>query len=104
MKFEVFLMPSAKADIFEIRAWLMEQDLDSAERWLWECSQAITSLNNFPKRCKVSEESVAFDVEVRELLFGPKRHVYRILFAIEENRVNVLRVRSTHQQPLTDRI
>ena len=66
MKFEVFLMPSAKADIFEIRAWLMEQDLDSAERWLWECSQAITSLQNFPKRCKVSEESIAFDVEVRE--------------------------------------
>jgi plasmid stabilization system protein ParE len=103
MMFEVLLMPSAKADIFEIRAWLMEKDAELAERWLWECSEAITSLRNFPKRCKVSEESVAFDVEVREKFFGPKRHVYRILFAIEGERVNVLRVRSTRQRRLSDR-
>ncbi|MEQ1762757.1 MAG: type II toxin-antitoxin system RelE/ParE family toxin [Pyrinomonadaceae bacterium] len=104
MTFEVLLMPSAKADIFEIRAWLMERDLDSADRWLWTCSQAITSLRKMPTRCPVSVETAAFDVEVREHLFGKKRNVYRILFSIQKDKVNVLRVRSTRQQRLIDKL
>ena len=102
MIFEVLLMPSAKADIFEIRAWLMERNIDSADRWLWMCSQAITSLRETPTRWPVSMESSAFDVEVRELLFGKKRNVYRILFSVHQDRVNILRVRSTRQQRLID--
>ena len=104
MTFEVRLMPSAKADIFEIRTWLMERDLDSADRWLWMCSQAITSLRDMPMRCPISVESAAFDVEVREHLFGKKRNVYRILFSIEKDKVNVLRIRSTRQQRLIDQL
>lgn len=73
MKYEVQIMPSAKADVFDVRAWLIDFDVEFADTWLWECSKAITSLREFPNRCKVSDESVAFDVEVRELLFGKRR-------------------------------
>jgi plasmid stabilization system protein ParE len=104
MKYEILIMPSAKADIFEIRTWLMEQDHDLADRWLWDCSQAITSLQNFPERCKVSEESVVFDVEVRERLFGNKRNTYRILFSIAKSEIAILHVRSTRQQRLIDQL
>lgn len=104
MTFEVRLMPSAKADIFEIRTYLMEHDVDAADRWLWACSRAITSLREMPTRCPISVESAAFDVEVREHLFGKKRNVYRILFSIQKTKVNVLRVRSTRQQRLIDKL
>ena len=104
MKYEVILMPSAKADIFEIRAWLMDYNMGFPDRWLWKCSTAITSLSKFPKRCKISEESVVFDVEVRELTFGSRRSNYRILFAVDEGKVNVLRVRSTKQKPLAEQM
>lgn len=104
MKYEILIMPSAKADIFEIRTWLMEQDHDLAERWLWDCSHAITSLQSLPERCKVSEESIAFDIQVRERLFGNKRNVYRILFSIAKSKVAILRVRSTRQQRLIDQL
>lgn len=80
----------------------MEHDIDLADRWLWMCSESITSLRTMPARCPISIESAAFDVEVRELLFGKKRNVYRILFSIEGSRVSVLRVRSTRQQRLID--
>lgn len=104
MKYEVTITPSAKADIFETRTWLLENYPDVADRWLWECSRAVTSLSEFPNRCKISDESPAFDVEVRELLFGRKRNVYRILFSIAENKVFILRVRSTRQQRLIDQM
>lgn len=104
MTFEVFVMPSAKADIFEIRTWLMKRDPGLADRWLWMCSEAIISLGKMPKRWAVSVESEAFDLEIREMLFGRKRNVYRVLFAIENDRVNVLRVRSTRQQRLIDKL
>lgn len=103
MKFQVIITPSAKADIFEINAWLLENSPDSAESWLWGISQAITSLSDFPERCVISPESEAFsDVIVRQLLYGKKPNIYRILFSIQEEKVYILRVRSTKQQRLLD--
>ena len=102
MKFQVLITPSAKADIFEINTWLLENYPDTAEKWLYGISQAATSLSKFPERCPVSPESEAFDVIVRQLLYGKKPHIYRILFSIKDEKVFILRVRSTRQQSLLD--
>lgn len=84
MKYRVIITPSAKADIFETNAWLLENYSNIAEKWLWETSQKITSLAKLPERCPVSPESEAFDVIVRQLIYGKKPHIYRILFSIQE--------------------
>ena len=102
MNFEVIITPSAKTDIFETNTWLLENHPELAEKWLWHISQCVTSLSKMPVRCPISEESSAFDVEVRQLLCGEKRNVYRILFSIKETKVFILRVRSTRQKRLID--
>ena len=102
MKFDVIITPSAKADIFETNTWLLENYTDMSEKWLWRLSQCVTSLSKMPERCPVSDESSAFDVEVRQLLCGDKRNVYRILFSIRGSKVFVLRVRATRQKRLAD--
>jgi plasmid stabilization system protein ParE len=102
MQFQIIITPSAKADIFEINAWLLENHPDRAEDWLWGISQAVSSLSKFPERCPVSPESEAFDVTVRQLIYGKKPHTYRILFSIQSEKVYILRVRSTRQQSLLD--
>ena len=102
MRFEVIITPSAKADIFETRTWLLENYPDTADQWLWQISQCVATLAKFPARCPISEESLAFDVEVRQLLCGKKPHIYRILFSIYNEKVHVLRVRYTRQQRLID--
>lgn len=102
MQFQVIITPSAKADIFEINTWLLENYPDSAESWLWGISQAVTSLSKFPERCPISPESEVFDVVVRQLFYGKKPHTYRILFSIQDEKVYILRVRSTRQQSLLD--
>jgi len=102
MQFQIIITPSAKADIFEINTWFLENYPDLAEKWLWGISKAVTSLSKFPERCPVSLESEAFDVVVRQLIYGKKPHTYRILFAIQDEKVYILRVRSTSQQSLLD--
>lgn len=102
MQFQVIITPSAKADIFETNTWFLENYPDVAESWLWGISQAITSLSEFPERCPVSLESEAFDVVVRQLFYGKKPHTYRILFSIKDEKVYILRVRSTKQRSLLD--
>ena len=101
MQYQVIITPSAKADIFEINTWLLENYPELAESWLWGISQAVTSLSKFPKRCPISPESKAFDVVVRQLLYGKKPNVYRILFSIQDRKVYILRVRSTKQQSIS---
>lgn len=102
MRFDVIITPSAKADIFETRTWLLENYSDAADNWLWQISQCVATLAKFPARCPVSDESPAFDVEVRQLLCGKKPHIYRILFSIYKEKIYVLRVRSTRQRRLID--
>lgn len=101
MRYQVLIQPSAKADITEINAWLMENvSTDYADKWLWGISESAASLSIFPERCAVSPESDAFNVTVRQLPYGKKPHTYRILFAVENDKVFVLRVRHTRQQSL----
>ncbi len=102
MQYQVIVTPSAKADIFEINTWLLENYQDLAESWLWGISQAVSSLSKFPERCPISSESNAFDVVVRQLLYGKKPNIYRILFSIQDEKVYILRVCSTKQQSLLD--
>ncbi len=102
MQFQVIITPSAKADIFEINTWHLGNYPDAAESWLWGISQAVTSLSKFPERCAISAESEAFDVIVRQLIYGKKPKTYRILFSIQGEKVYILRVRSTKQKSILD--
>ena len=102
MPFQVIITPSAKADIFEINAWLLENHSDLAEKWLFGLSEAIISLSKLPQRCPISPETEAFDVIVRQLLYGKRPIVYRILYSVQDEKVYILRVRSTKQQSLLD--
>ncbi len=102
MQYQVIVTPSAKADIFEINTWFLENYPDLAESWLWGISQSVASLSKFPERCPVSLESESFDVVVRQLLYGKKPHIYRMLYSIQEEKVYILRVRSTRQKRLLD--
>ncbi len=102
MEFQIIITPSGKADIFGINTWLLENYENLAEKWIWGLSQTISSLSKFPERCPTIPESESFDVEVRQIIYGKKPHTYRILFSIQNEKVYILRVRSTKQQGLLD--
>jgi plasmid stabilization system protein ParE len=100
MAFRVELSDRAQADISAIYDWLRSQQVgESGEQWFVALREAVASLSTFPSRCPVAPESRDSPVEVRQLLYGRRSNVYRILFAIDGDVVQVLHVRHGRRQP-----
>ena len=94
MTYNVIVTPTADAEAMEAVAWYAERSTDAAQRWHERLTRAINSLAKLPTRCPVSQEdSKALGCEVRLLLYGKRRGVYRILFSIVGDTVWILRIR-----------
>jgi plasmid stabilization system protein ParE len=94
VSYRVVVTPIADAEAMESFVWYAERSLIAAERWHAGLARAIDRLAEHPERCPVSEEdSAKLGREVRMLLYGRKRGVFRILFTITGDIVRVLRIR-----------
>ena len=102
MAFRVELTSRAIQDLDVILEWLVGHEAgETGLRWFEKMREAVVSLADYPYRCSLAPESREFPFEVHQLLYGKKRHAYRILFAIEAETVIVLHVRHGRQQPLS---
>lgn len=95
------IFPRAMADIDAAVTWRRRQSASSAARLHARLLGAIRTLGNNPKRCPFADEAAELQLELRELLHGRRPNIYRILFTIEEQTVNVLRVRHAAQDRLS---
>jgi plasmid stabilization system protein ParE len=91
--YRVVIQPSAAADIDAAYVWVNEQAPDASARWFNGLEAAIYSLEHFPERCPLAEESRAFTVTIRQLVYGKRVGTYRILFTVTADAVHVLHVR-----------
>jgi plasmid stabilization system protein ParE len=101
MAFRVETSAQAESDASAILEWLLAQHAgETGLRWFFAMEDAIASLATVPERCPLAPETVRFPFEVRQLFYGRKPHVYRILFTIEGDIVNVLHIRHGRRRPL----
>lgn len=101
MAFEVRFTDQAERDADSILAWLLNEGAgDAGSRWFFGLQDAILSLAERPLRCPLAAESQEFRFEVRQLLYGRRPHVYRILFSVERTVVNILHIRHGRRLPL----
>jgi plasmid stabilization system protein ParE len=89
----IHIFPRAMADVRAAVAWRSQRAPAHAARWHAGLLAAIRSLANGPERCPLADEAADLGLELRELLYGRRRNVYRILFLIDRQTVNILRVR-----------
>ena len=90
--------PTDKAlvDAGETYFWINEQSEGAALRWYEGLMKAFRSLEKNPLRCQLAPESVFFEEEIRQLIYGK----YRVLFTVEGETVYVLRVRHSAREYL----
>ena len=101
MTYNVIVTPTADAEAMEAVAWYAERSTDVAQRWHAGLTRAIDGLAKLPTRCPVSPvDSKALGCEVRRLLYGKRRGVYRILFSIDGDTVWILRIRHSALGPM----
>jgi plasmid stabilization system protein ParE len=101
MTFQVEVTAEAERDADAILEWLLSQHAgDTGLRWFRALEDAMQSLAEFPERCPLAPENATFPFEVRNLFYGHKPHIYRILFTIDAAAVYVLHVRHGRRQPV----
>jgi len=71
-------------------------------RWARGLRAKIATLKTGPRRCPIDPDSEVYGEEVRVLLYGKRRGVYRVLFAIRGDAVHVLTVRHSAQRSLAE--
>jgi plasmid stabilization system protein ParE len=99
----VFLRPGAYADIREITRFISDRvSPASAARWHAGIEAAIGRLATEADRWPQADEAGDLGIDLREMLHGRQRQVYRVLFTIDGDTVNVLRVRHAAQDRLAE--
>lgn len=70
----------------------------AAQRWYLGLKRAILTLEERPNRCPRAPEST----RLRQLLYGRKPHVYRIIFRMIEKQksVGILHIRHGARKPI----
>lgn len=102
MNYQIIIQPPAQADIERAYLWMLDRAPMSAAAWYNGLQQAIDTLQNFPQRCPIAPEDEYFAEEIRHLLYGRRSSIYRILFTIVDDTVQVLHVRHGAQDVLRE--
>ena len=91
MAYHVDLSVRATNDLRRIYKRIEADQSINASRWYWGLVDAINSLENFPHRCPATNE----DSNLKQLLYGHRKHLYRIIFRISvaQKTVEVLHIR-----------
>lgn len=100
MRYDVDFTEQAQADAREAYRWIAEDSLERAAEWYQGLVEAIDSLEQFPQRCPLAPENTDFKEDIRQLFYGKRGGVYRVLFTISGKTVYVLHVRHGARKPL----
>ena len=71
--YRILIQPPAADDLDAAYRWIARDSPRRAEAWLDGVVDAIQTLSSFPRRCPLAPEDDAFDVEIRQLLYGDFR-------------------------------
>lgn len=81
--------------------WAENRSAAEAIRWYEGIYQTIKSLEELPERCLIAPQTSLLDQALRQLHYGiGARPTHRIVFAINENEVVILRIRHASQDRL----
>ena len=91
MTYLVSLTARAERDLAALFEAIHAEDSETALTWYRSLKKAILSLEKLPNRCPPTSENA----RLRNLLYGSKPHVYRVIYRVleKERRVEVLHVR-----------
>jgi plasmid stabilization system protein ParE len=89
MEYSVVLADSAETDANALYARVVAAAPLRGPVWFEELLECLYSLRTMPHRCPLAREARHAHREIRCLLFGKRRNVYRILYEIDEARQTV---------------
>ncbi len=89
MQYKIDIAPEAGKEIEDFYLNIARDSPSNASDWYFSIYDKIQTLKDFPKRCSLADESRFYEYEIRNLIFGN----YRILYRIESQTVQILHVK-----------
>jgi plasmid stabilization system protein ParE len=91
MAYLIDITDRAMRDLDSVFEVIHAGDSEAALKWYRELYEAILTLEKLPRRCPSTRENL----QLRNLLYGHKPHVYRVIYRIleKQKQVEVLHVR-----------
>lgn len=98
MAYAVNTTPRAERDLAQLYRQIDVEHSEAAREWYLGIKEAILSLERHPNRCPLTRKKD----NLRHLLYGRKPHVYRVIYRVVENKlqVDVLHIRHGARQKL----
>lgn len=101
MTYRIAIEAAAEREIRAVVRWKTRNASPAvAARWYNGLLKKVDTLRTHPTRCPVATENDEFPIEIRELLYGRRRNVFRIIFTIRDDTVSILFVHHSAQQEL----
>lgn len=102
VRYQVRLSSRAEYDVGQVLRWFQKQQAQTAGgRWYGQLLARIETLETRPERCRLADEAEEIGIELREILFGRRSGLYRILFEIRGRIVHILRIRHAARDSLS---
>jgi plasmid stabilization system protein ParE len=89
MLYRVALADSAKADASAIYERIVDAAPLNGPVWFEALLESLYLLEKLPYRCPLAREAHQARREIRCLLFGKRRNVYRILYEVDDSMETV---------------
>lgn len=101
MTYQVRITAKAEQDVEGVLRWFREQTaMPAGEKWVARLLAKIETLEKNPQRCRFASEAAEVGIDLRELLIGRRRGIYRILFEIQGQTVYILHIRHSARDSL----
>ena len=96
MRRKVLLTPQVKQDIEVAYLFIRADAPETARRWRTRLRALIRTLSTFPERHEIAAEARESGVELRQMLYGN----YRILYKVDSGTVRVHALRHGARRPM----
>ncbi len=101
MTYRVVFTARARADIIEQFCFLVDRSPSAAARWYAGIEKAIAKLDKLPERHPIAQdETEQLGVTLRQMLYGRRPGVFRILFSVEGDAVTLHYIRHSARGPI----
>jgi len=94
IRYKINIAPEAAKEIEDIYLYIADDSPNNAAKWYFAIHDKINTLKDFPESCPIAYEDRFYDFQIRNLIFGN----YRVIYRIQEDIIQILHVKHTAQQ------
>jgi plasmid stabilization system protein ParE len=99
--YRVVFTARARADVVEQFRYLADRSPAAASKWYAGIEKAVAKLGTQPDRHPIAQdETEQLGITLRQMLYGRRPDVFRILFSVEGDIVTLHYVRHTARGPI----